>query len=364
MTEQAKVADIILGFEGLAILRAWMLDNATVKARTQEILDIAARIEEEPWSNPLTYGESTVTAGYAEWATTYDDPGNPMLLAEEPVVQEILARYPVGTALDAACGTGRHTEYLASLGHQVTGIDSTPEMLKLAAAKVPAAKFETADLLDLPSADGENDLAVCTLALTHCPDLGPPITELARVLRPGGHLVISDVHPFDVMLSVQGNFRRKRGGRGFVRNYVHLPSDYLNAFQAGGTQRRPVHRASLGRSGNRHNRLLQKDARTTRYRYQRSPYRDRLGVGEEFLELPFRPNHPRQTENTDTPCFGHHAASDRPFKNRCVRRPALPQDRAHRPRPQAPGSTNLESRRQPARTSRQDTWRGMPLPRP
>ena len=35
-------------------------------------------------------------------------------------------------------------------------------------------------------------------------------------------------------MSVQGGFRRKRGGRGFVRNYVHLTSDYLNAFQQAG----------------------------------------------------------------------------------------------------------------------------------
>lgn len=234
MTEQAKLADIVLGFEGLAILRTWMLDNATVQARTREVIDIASRIEETPWSNPLYYAESPVTDGYAEWAATYDDPGNPMLLAEEPVVQEILASYPVGTALDAACGTGRHAGYLVSLGHEVTGIDSTPEMLELAAAKVPEAEFHTADLTAIPFADGTFDLAVCTLALTHLPDLRPPITELARVLRPGGRLVVSDVHPFDVVLSVQGGFRRKRGGRGFVRNYVHLTSDYLNAFQQAG----------------------------------------------------------------------------------------------------------------------------------
>ena len=234
MTEQARFAELVLGFEGLAILRAWMLDNSTVKARAEEILDIAARIEQEPWSNPLSYEESTVTDGYAQWADTYDDPGNPILLAEEPAVHQILARYPVATALDAACGTGRHTEYLTSLGHQVTGVDATPEMLELAAAKVPGATFETADLTALPFPDGHFDIAVCSLALTHSPDLGPPISELARVLRPGGHLVISDVHPFDVVLSVQGVFRRKRGGRGFVRNYVHLTSDYLNAFQQAG----------------------------------------------------------------------------------------------------------------------------------
>ena len=234
MTEQAKFADIVLGFEGLAILRAWMLDNATVQARTQEVLDIASQIEDAPWSNPFYYAESPVTDGYSEWAGTYDDPGNPMLLAEEPVVREILARYPIGTALDAACGTGRHAEYLASLGHEVTGIDSTPEMLELAAPKVPEAKFETADLTAIPFADGTFDLAICTLALTHLPDLRPPIAELARVLRPDGRMVISDVHPFDVVLSVQGGFRRKRGGRGFVRNYVHLTSGYLNAFQQAG----------------------------------------------------------------------------------------------------------------------------------
>ena len=234
MTEQAKFADIVLGFEGLAILRAWMLDTDTVKTRAQEVLDIASHIEEEPWSNPLYYAESPVTDGYAEWAATYDDPGNPVLLAEEPVVQRILARYPVGTALDAACGTGRHTKYLVSLGHEVTGVDATPEMLELAAAKVPDAEFETAELTAIPCDDEAFDLAVCTLALTHSHDLAPPIAELARVLRPGGHLVISDVHPFDVVLSVQGVFRRKGGGRGFVRNYVHLTSDYLNAFQQAG----------------------------------------------------------------------------------------------------------------------------------
>lgn len=160
MTEQSRFAELVLGFEGLAILRAWMLDNATVKARAREILDIAARIEQEPWSNPLSYDESSVKDGYSEWAATYDDPGNPILLAEEPVVRDILARYPSGTALDAACGTGRHTEYLVSLGHRVTGVDATPEMLELAAPKVPGATFETADLTALPFADGHFDIDV------------------------------------------------------------------------------------------------------------------------------------------------------------------------------------------------------------
>ena len=234
MADQATFGDFILGLEGLAILRAWISDPATVRARTQKIVNISKEFEDAPWSTPIVASERTVTAGYAEWAATYDISRNPMFLAEEPIVHELLARYPVGTALDAACGTGRHAAYLAPLGHQVTGIDSTPEMLEMAKAKVPAAQFETGDLTAIPLSDGAMDTAVCSLALTHCADLGPPIRELARVVRPGGHVVISDVHPLMVLLGVHGGYRHNRTEQGFIRNYVHLASDYLTVFQDAG----------------------------------------------------------------------------------------------------------------------------------
>ena len=139
MADQATFGDFILGLEGLAILRAWISDPATVRARTQKIVNITKEFDEAPWSAPIVASERTVTAGYAEWAATYDISRNPMFLAEEPIVHGLLARYSIGAALDAACGTGRHAAYLASLGHRVTGIDSTAEMLQVAKAKVPAA---------------------------------------------------------------------------------------------------------------------------------------------------------------------------------------------------------------------------------
>ena len=235
MGEQPTVGDFVLGLEGLAILRAWDVDVATVKARAQRIVEITGQLGEKPWSNPIDASERTVTAGYAEWAANYDSPGNPVLLAEEPVVRELVARYPAGVALDAACGTGRHAAYLAAAGHRVTGIDSTPEMVEVAKVKVPTARFETADLTAIPLSDGVMDLAVCALALTHCSDLGPPIREIARVVRPGGHVIISDVHPFMVMLGGHGRYRlNQQTGHGFVRNYLHLPSDYIAASRSAG----------------------------------------------------------------------------------------------------------------------------------
>ena len=73
--------------------------------------------------------------GYQGWAPTYDDPGNQLIDIEGPIVREILASLPVGVALDAACGTGRHAAYLAELGHRVIGVDSSPEMLSVAAGE-------------------------------------------------------------------------------------------------------------------------------------------------------------------------------------------------------------------------------------
>lgn len=234
MPDQVRFGDFILGLQGLAILRSWMLDLATIRARAQKILEISDDYEKAPWSNPIVVDERTVTAGYAEWAAGYDTERNPIILAEEPVVHELLSRYPRGAALDAACGTGRHAAYLAALGHEVTGIDATAEMLEKAKARVPSAQFETADLLAIPLPDGAMDCVVCTLALTHCADLGPPVQELARVVRPGGRIVISDVHPLMVLLGVHGGYRQSQTEYGVVRNHVHLASDYLTAFDKAG----------------------------------------------------------------------------------------------------------------------------------
>ena len=234
MVEQPTFGEFVLGLEGLAILRSWMTDPQTVKARSTKIAELVRRLEEAPWSNPVAGIERPATAGYGEWATTYDSSSSPPILAEEPVVQSLIANRPIGTALDAACGTGRHAAYLASLGHQVTGIDATPEMLEVASSKVPSARFEVADLTSIPMSDCSMDLAVCSLSLTHCPDLGPPITELGRVLRPGGKLIISDVHPFLVMLGAHADYQIDRSTTMFVRNHVHPISTYLTAFRKAG----------------------------------------------------------------------------------------------------------------------------------
>ena len=231
MEPKPTFGDFVVGLEGLGILRSWMLDPAAVRASRDRISRILREIEQEPWSNPMDAAEKSVADGYAEWSLTYDKPGNPILAAEQPVVRELLARRPLGMALDAACGTGRHAAHLDALGHKVFGIDATSEMLEIARLKVPKARFENADLTSIPLTDGSVDLAVCALALTHFSDLGLPVKELARVVRPGGSIIISDVHPFVVMLGGHSSYSVNEAARAYVRNFSHQASTYLRAFR-------------------------------------------------------------------------------------------------------------------------------------
>jgi ubiquinone/menaquinone biosynthesis C-methylase UbiE len=146
----------------------------------------------------------------------------------------MLDRVPPGAALDAACGTGRHTAQLVARGHRVVGVDASPEMLAKARARVPDADFRLGDLRRLPVDAASVDLVVCALALTHVPDLAPAVDELARVLRPGGRLVLSDFHPTMLLLGGTGFFVGEDGAPGNVRSYFHPHARYLAAFRGAG----------------------------------------------------------------------------------------------------------------------------------
>lgn len=219
----------LLGLEGVALLRAFagQHDEAFVTDRLAEIRALLDRADE------LGSGGSahllTSVEAYGSWAGAYDQPGNQLLDIEGPLVRSLLGGVPVGVALDAACGTGRHAEHLARLGHRVIGVDSSPDMLDVARAKVPAASFLEGSLDALPVPDSSVDVVVCALALAHVPDLKPVFAEFARVLRPGGSLVVSDPRGRlgDVGLPIV--VRAADGRPGYLPNRSRLASEYLAA---------------------------------------------------------------------------------------------------------------------------------------
>jgi SAM-dependent methyltransferase len=175
-------------------------------------------------------------------------PTNGLFAIDQAAVEVILDSLPAGDALDAACGTGRFSARLAARGHRVIGVDSSPGMLDVARAKVPDVDFRLGDLDELPLPDASVDLVLCALALAHVRDLAPVMAELARVVRPGGHVVITDAHH---ELVLRGSIVRAPGpdgGPGFVTTYRHTPGDFLRAALPAGLQVRRCEEPTVSRS--------------------------------------------------------------------------------------------------------------------
>jgi ubiquinone/menaquinone biosynthesis C-methylase UbiE len=97
--------------------------------------------------------------------------------------------------LDAGCGNGRYTSYLlrqADPDAQITAFDISHNMLLRAGRRLQGdrATRAAADLTRLPYAPSIFDAVVCGWVLEHLPDPRPGLLELARVLRPGGKLLL------------------------------------------------------------------------------------------------------------------------------------------------------------------------------
>ena len=227
------------GVIGLSLLRNWYVDADANEARMAELSTVLARRDEFPFKFRLDPQERALPAGYAEWAEMYDGP-NPLIETEELVVRPILERVaePGVQALDAACGTGRHAAYLHDRGCTVTGVDQSLEMLAVARNKLPEVHFEQGNIEQLAFADGSFDLVVIALALCHLADPTAAVAELARVLRPGGTLVIADPHPAAGVVGGQAFYGSIVPGRPmtWVRNHYHQASTWLRAFRAAGLQ--------------------------------------------------------------------------------------------------------------------------------
>ncbi len=223
-----RESDHQIGLHGLALLRAG--DAADTEGHRAAIRALLDRADTTPRALPTL----DPAAGYAAWAAGYDAPGNRTVAAEEPAVRTLLDALEPGVAVDAGCGTGRHSAHLAALGHAVVGVDASPEMLVRARERVPAGDFRAGDLRALPVADATADVVVCALALSHLPGLDA-VAELARVLRPGGTLVLSNPHPFaTAVLGARAWCRTAGGERAEIPEYAHPVGAYLDAFAAAG----------------------------------------------------------------------------------------------------------------------------------
>ena len=143
------------------------------------------------------------------------------------------------SAIDVGAGTGRHTLALASRGVAVTAVDPSLEMLAMARQKAEASglniDFRLAAIEEgLPAEDSQFDFLICALTLCHVADIAQAVRECARVVRPGGSILITDIHPDAVNGLNWGAKLRRPGATYILPNTGHTRSDYLEAIAAAG----------------------------------------------------------------------------------------------------------------------------------
>ncbi len=114
----------------------------------------------------------------------------------ERAIDEALGRRPLGTLVDIGTGTGRMIELFAPRAALAIGIDRSSDMLRVARVKLEAAGIASSlrqgDMYALPLADGSADNVVIHQVLHYAHSPASAIAEAARVLAPGGTLLIVD----------------------------------------------------------------------------------------------------------------------------------------------------------------------------
>ncbi|WP_420142919.1 ArsR/SmtB family transcription factor [Sphingomonas sp.] len=162
-------------------------------AEKWELAD-AARLEAVR-ADRAAAAEAYFNAHAADW-----DAIRSLHVAEEQVeaaIAHLLANHPIGRLVDIGTGTGRMLELLGSDADSAIGIDRSPEMLRFARARMAAAGIAGADLRQgdmyaLPL-DGESaDTVVLHLVLHYAEAPAAAVREAARLIAPGGRLLIVD----------------------------------------------------------------------------------------------------------------------------------------------------------------------------
>ncbi len=121
---------------------------------------------------------------------------SPYALSCQKFVRWYLRDLEKAFVLDAGCGDGAYTRILAQNGGNVIGCDGSMGMLSIAREKFPEHRFDLVDITrKLPYSNSQFDLVFCNLVLMDIDPIDGALAEFGRVLRDGGILFVSIVHP-------------------------------------------------------------------------------------------------------------------------------------------------------------------------
>jgi ArsR family transcriptional regulator len=193
---------------------SWVYLQLAEPGRTESLFELAADVDPDAEKQFAADAArlDTIRADRAEAARRYFEAHaatwenvRSLHIADEEIeraIAGILAERPMGALLDVGTGTGRMLELFAPNATSAIGIDRSSEMLRLARVKLDeagicGASLRQGDMYALPLADRSADSIILHQVLHYAQQPGSAIAEAARVLAPGGQLLVIDFAQHD-----------------------------------------------------------------------------------------------------------------------------------------------------------------------
>jgi ubiquinone/menaquinone biosynthesis C-methylase UbiE len=149
-------------------------------------------------SDAMTDHDDVVRRSFDRQVGLFSGPDSPFVRRPAGTLEQLAPLTREMLVLDVACGAGHAAEVVAPEVRQVVGLDLTVSLLDLGAARlrdavVPNVLLQEGNAHSLPFVAASFDLVYCLAALHHVGDPARAVAEMARVCRPGGRVVLSDL---------------------------------------------------------------------------------------------------------------------------------------------------------------------------
>jgi len=147
---------------------------------------------------------------------------------DAPMLERVRGR-GFEAALDIGCGEGRFCRMLKACGIRTVGIDPTEDLILHARKRDPEGNYRLGRAECLEFADQSFDLVVSYLSLIDIPDIATAIPEMARVLRPGGTLLIANLTSFNTAAVDGGWIDDAAGNQAFrIDHYLEERAEWVS----------------------------------------------------------------------------------------------------------------------------------------
>ena len=171
---------------------------------------------------------------YDAWSDSYDKKQNPTVAIDDLYFPTFYENWKDNKVLKIGCGTGRHTVRLVKQGNTVVGLDISAGMLKKAKEKVPSVTFIHSDFMDHQFNESSFDNILMSLVLEHIDDIDLFFKRVHLILKKGGKILISELHPDRAKGGSFAKFKSTDGKQINLSSKYHSEQQIMQAAERAG----------------------------------------------------------------------------------------------------------------------------------